>query len=142
VRDRLNRRKGREGFRPFAPAVLAEDVGPWFDVGEEPLSPFMLRVVPVWASRRQDVPAIVHVDGTARLQTVTESSPLHPLLVAWRRATRCPMLLNTSFNRAGEPIVETFADAIVSALAMGLHALWLDDGRGTSRLVELTDARE
>lgn len=140
VRDSLNRRKGREAFRPFAPAVLAEDAANWFEVGQAPASPFMLRVVPVRAERRELVPAIAHVDGTARLQTVTERSPLHPLLLAWRAATSCPMLLNTSFNRAGEPIVETFTDAVRSALAMGLDALWLDDGNGETRLVELVGA--
>lgn len=116
AKSRLNLRvKHREEFRPFAPAVLAEAADSWFDfVDGDTDSRFMLRVVPVRVEQRDRVPAIVHIDGTARPQTVTrdDAPELHTLLSAFLRATGIPMLVNTSFNIAGEPIVETPDDAL------------------------------
>ncbi len=133
-RELLNLRKGRERFRPFAPAVLATHAAEWFELGDVMDSPFMLRVAPVVIEKRGYVPAITHVDGTSRPQTVTGPSPLHTLLVAWHTRTSVPMLLDTSFNRAGEPIVETMCDAVKAAVALELDALWLDDGRAAPHL--------
>ena len=114
AKDELNRRvKHREGFRPFAPAILAEHVAEWFDLGATSLdSPFMLRVAR-WRPHAHDaVPAVVHVDGTGRLQTVTAANGrFYDLLRAFHRLTGVPILLNTSFNVMGEPIVETPDDA-------------------------------
>ena len=113
----LNRRvKMREAFRPFAPAVLLEEAPQWFEFeGSSPESPFMLRVCEVKPEKRDQVPAIVHVDGTGRLQTLTRrtNGRFYELVKQFYERTGVPMLLNTSFNRMGEPIVETPADAIV-----------------------------
>lgn len=125
-RESLNRRKGREGFRPFAPVVLAEHAADWLELGTTTSSPFMLRVTAVRPDKRSKVPAITHIDGTTRPQIIERDHPLHPLLSAWYDRTQTPMLLLTSFNRAGEPIVESMCDAVRTALALDLDALWLD----------------
>jgi carbamoyltransferase len=123
--------KYRESFRPFAPAVLREDVDEWFDFEGD--SPYMLMVAEVAKHRRRsmtpeedalfgidklnvarsDIPAVTHVDYSARLQTVhRESNPrFHALLSAFKARTGCPVLVNTSFNVRGEPIVCTPEDA-------------------------------
>jgi carbamoyltransferase len=123
--------KFREGFRPFAPSVLAERASEYFELEGE--SPYMLVVAPVLESRRipleettgqkwgidllnvarSDIPAVTHLDYSARIQTVTsERTPLyHALLREFDRITRCPLLVNTSFNVRGEPIVCTPEDA-------------------------------
>lgn len=123
----LNARvKHREGFRPFAPAVLAREAEAWFDLGGVPESPFMLRVVPTRADKRALIPAVVHVDGSARVQTVAaDGGPLARLLEAFAARTGVPVLLNTSFNVAGEPIVETPADALRCFAATGIDAVAL-----------------
>jgi len=127
----MNKVKKREAFRPFAPSVLAEAVSDWFEVGfqgkagtlpeeDSSKSPFMSCTLPVSVSRRNRVPAICHVDGTARLQTVRLDDDLwyYRLLKAFFELTGVPMLLNTSFNTLrAEPIVETPSDAIRSFLA-------------------------
>ncbi|HEU4565449.1 MAG TPA: carbamoyltransferase [Gemmatimonadaceae bacterium] len=103
--------KFREGFRPFAPAVLRERAAEWLELDVE--SPYMLLVAPVRPERRAAVPAVTHVDGSARAQTVTEetSPALHALLLAFEALTGCPVLVNTSFNVRGEPVVCTPEDA-------------------------------
>ena len=128
MKDILNRRvKHRQAFRPFAPIVLAERAGEIFE-GKEDL-PFMLiakRVRPEWRDR---IPAVVHVDGTARVQTVTEAvNPLlYRLLRDFEALTGVPVLINTSFNVKGEPIVETPDDAVVCFLTTGIDHLVLHD---------------
>jgi carbamoyltransferase len=128
MKDILNSRvKHRQPFRPFAPIVLAERAKDIFE-GEED-SPFMLiakRVRPEWRNR---IPAIVHVDGTARVQTVSqEINPvLHRLLKEFEALTGVPVLINTSFNVKGEPIVETPRDAMNCFLATGIDKLVLHD---------------
>lgn len=110
TKDRVNAVKQRELFRPFAPAILAEHAAEHFDM-PTPSSPFMQFVAKV---RRPDLfPAITHIDGTARVQTVTQADnpTLHALLTRFRAATGCPMLLNTSLNIKGEPLVNTWEDA-------------------------------
>ncbi len=109
MRETLNRDvKFREPFRPFAPAVLAEDAAQWFELPVA--SPYMLLVAPV---RRSEIPAATHVDGSARPQTVdAETNPrFHALLSRFKELTGCPVLLNTSFNVRGEPMVNTPEDA-------------------------------
>jgi carbamoyltransferase len=113
MKDYLNERvKHREGFRPFAPAVLEEDAGEWFDIAER--SPYMLRVVQVRPDRRHHIAATVHVDGSCRVQTVAiaDNPGFHQLLRAFKQLTGVPVVLNTSFNIAGKPIVETPRDAV------------------------------
>ena len=110
VKDRLNRIKQRQDFRPFAPAVLAEHAGSIFEMPTEhtPYMQFAVRCL-----KPELYPAIIHVDGTSRVQTVTqEDNPqFHALLTHWYARTGCPMLVNTSLNIKGEPIVNTHLDA-------------------------------
>ncbi len=123
--------KYRESFRPFAPAVLREDVAEWFELDSD--SPYMLLVADVRKDRRREmtsaeqllfgidklnvsrseIPAVTHIDFSARIQTVSEATnPLfHRLLTEFKRLTGCPVLVNTSFNVRGEPIVCTPEDA-------------------------------
>ena len=128
MKDILNKRvKHRQAFRPFAPIVLAERAKEVFE-GEED-SPFMLiakRVRPEW---RDKIPAIVHVDGTARVQTVREETNpiLYRLLREFDALTGVPVLINTSFNVKGEPIVETPRDAVICFLTTGVDHLVLHD---------------
>jgi carbamoyltransferase len=128
MKDKLNKRvKHRQAFRPFAPVVLAERVNEVFEGDAE--SPFMLlaqRVRPEWTHK---IPAVVHIDGTARVQTVRENhNPrLHRLLREFAAITGVPVLLNTSFNVKGEPIVETPRDAVECFLATGIDYLALND---------------
>ena len=113
MKDTLNHRvKHREAFRPFAPSVLEEHAAEWFEGVAS--SPHMLLVFPVNPARRGRVPAVTHVDGTARVQTVSaRSNPrFHRLIAAFGRRTGVPMLLNTSFNVQGEPIVCTPSNAV------------------------------
>ena len=125
VKDRVNGKiKFREGFRPFAPAVLAEKAEDHFvDVPRH--AGFMSFVCDVQPASRDLLPGITHVDGTARLQTVErEAAPfLHEILTAFDAAEGCPVLLNTSFNRKGEPIVQTYEQAAVILRETGLDAL-------------------
>ncbi|MCU1498067.1 MAG: novN [Acidimicrobiales bacterium] len=148
---RLNQAvKRREGFRPFAPAVLSESCREWFDCGD---SPYMLFTAQVTANqlvgdgsdearedgmdepfaarlarRRSTVPACTHVDGSARVQTVDQlGDPLfHALLSSFARRTGCPVLVNTSFNRRDEPIVRTPADALACFVDTDLDLLVLE----------------
>lgn len=128
----LNERvKAREDFRPFAPAILLEEVAQWFDVQaeNEPMiaSPFMLRVMPISPAQAPLVPAVVHEDGTGRVQTVTRDNGLFwELLVRFYARTGVPILLNTSFNVSGEPIVETPEDALWCMLESGVDFCVLD----------------
>lgn len=128
VRDFINACvKRREDFRPFAPAVLAEDASSYFDC--DYLSPYMVLVAPVRAEQRSEIESVVHLDGSARLQTVTaESDPLfHSLLQSFKRRTGVPMLLNTSLNRRRMPIVETPAQAIAFFLECELDVLVIEE---------------
>jgi carbamoyltransferase len=121
LNDRIKR---RESFRPFCPSILRDAVDEYF-VDATP-DPFMLSVYPVRPDRRGAIPAVTHVDGTARLQAVSrERSPLFwGLIDAFRRRTGVPLLLNTSFNE-NEPIVCTPAEALDCFLRTGMDALVL-----------------
>jgi len=123
MQERLNAIKDREDFRPVAPAVLEERAAEWFVGGRR--SPFMLFVFDVAADKAERIPAVRHVDGTARVQTVNrEQHPLyHALLRAFERRTGIPVLVNTSFNTHGEPIVCTPRDAVECYFTSPLDAL-------------------
>jgi carbamoyltransferase len=124
AKDKLNARvKFRQAFRPFAPAVLAEKSDEWFEPG--PPSPHMLLVRRVLPDKASKIPAVVHVDGTARLQTVAaDDDPLfHALIAAFEKETGVPVVLNTSFNLRGEPIVETPHDAVMCFLSTEMDVL-------------------
>jgi len=113
----------REDFRPFAPAVLAEDAGTYFELTGD--SPYMLFVLPVRAAWRERLGAVSHVDGTARVQTVRrEADPdFHRLFSACKSRSGIGMLLNTSLNRRGQPMVETPGEALALLRETGLDDL-------------------
>ncbi len=124
MKDRVNARvKHREGFRPFAPSVLVERAGEYFEGCRE--SPYMILNFVVRREKREVIPAVTHVDGTARVQTVArEASPLYYRLIEeFARLTGVPVLLNTSFNVRGEPIVHTPDEAIVGLLGTDMDRL-------------------
>jgi carbamoyltransferase len=128
MKDILNKRvKHRQAFRPFAPIVLAERASEVFEGDTE--SPFMLVAMHVRPEWRDKIPAIVHVDGTARVQTVRQedNERLYGLLKEFDALTGVPVLLNTSFNVKGEPIVETPRDAMECFLTTGIDCLVLHD---------------
>ena len=123
--------KYRESFRPFAPSILKEDLTDWFDLDVE--SPYMLLVADINLNKkiemtdeqknlfgieklnikRSEIPAVTHVDYSARIQTVTKDNnkKYYDLIVKFKEKTGCPVLVNTSFNVRGEPIVNTPTDA-------------------------------
>ncbi len=117
--------KHREAFRPFAPAVPIEHKNEYFDL--EVAAPFMLKVCNVLSEKRSLLPSITHADGTARLQTVDpDINPLfHELLTRFGELSGIPVLLNTSFNVMGEPIVESPFDAIRCFFSTGMDSLIL-----------------
>ena len=123
MRERVNEKiKKREGFRPFAPSVPIEHASEWFDIESE--SPYMVLTAAV---RKRTIPAVTHVNGSARLQTVrADHSPrYHRLLTQWGQATGCPVLLNTSFNVRDEPIVCSPEDAYRCFMATEMDMLVL-----------------
>jgi carbamoyltransferase len=130
MRNILNQKvKHREDFRPFAPSVLAEHADEWFEVGAHATShEFMLFACGVKAEQRDRIPAVVHQDGTARLQLVRRESNarFHELISCFFERTGVPLVINTSFNDS-EPIVCTPADAIVTFRKSGIDALFMDD---------------
>jgi len=128
MRDRLNRDiKSREEFRPFAPVVRTEDAERYFQlpIGGLRLARFMSGVFPVRPEWRDRLAAVTHVDGTARVQALDpEMAPrLHALLGAYGRRTGIPVLLNTSFNVAGEPIVNRAIEGYSTFRRCGIDAL-------------------
>jgi carbamoyltransferase len=131
MKDVLNARiKRREPFRPFAPSILEERVADYFE--ESYPDPFMMKVYPVRASKQAEIPAVTHVDGSGRLQTVsrTQNPRYWALIKAFEDATGVPVVLNTSFNE-NEPIVNTPAEAIQCFLRTRMDRLVLDTWRVT-----------
>jgi carbamoyltransferase len=136
MRDRINAMvKKREAFRPFAPAVSLDEVHKWFDVPPRTQLPYMIVTVDVRKEHRQALPAITHVNGSARVQTVSEKddAAFHELLRAVGRLAGREMLLNTSFNVKGQPIVNTPDEAIETFLGTGIDYLFLEDTCVTRR---------
>jgi carbamoyltransferase len=130
MRDRVNALvKMREAFRPFAPAVSLEQAGKWFDVRAGTELPYMTVNVDVRPEHRAGLPAITHVDGSARVQTVSrlDNGEFHELLQAVGRRTGREMVLNTSFNVKGQAIVNTPVEAIETFQRSGIHALFLEN---------------
>jgi carbamoyltransferase len=128
MKDILNKRvKFRESFRPFTPSVIAERCTEFFELNIE--SPFMLHAAYVRPGMAKLVPAITHVDNTARIQTVTQevNERYYGLIKAFERHTGIPMVLDTSFNIADEPIVETPEDAIRCFLSTDIDILGIDN---------------
>lgn len=130
MRDMLNRKvKHREDFRPFAPSVLAERAGEWFDLGRGSESyRFMLFTCPVRPERAARIPAVLHIDGTSRVQTVSarDNPRYHRLISCFEAITGVPMVLNTSFNDS-EPIVCTPRDALATFAGTRIDAVAIGD---------------
>ena len=124
MKDKINAEvKHREAYRPFAPSCTAEAKDKYFDISVE--APFMLKVCDVKSDCKEMLPAITHVDGSARLQTVREeiNPRYHKLLTEFGKLNGIPVLLNTSFNIMGEPIVESPLQAIRCFFSTGLDIL-------------------
>ena len=125
MRDIINLRiKFREKFRPFAPSILEEEVGRWFEIGE--MAPYMEKVLPIRQEKQAIIPAVTHVDGSGRLQSVSaRTNPrYHALISGFFARTGVPILLNTSLNE-NEPVVRTPAEAISCFLRTDMDALVL-----------------
>ena len=126
IRNYINKVvKHRELYRPFAPAILEEDTKKYFHLNEE--SPYMLRVAKV--KKPKIIPAVTHVDGTARVQTVNvkQNSKFYKLISEFKKITGVGCLLNTSFNDAGEPIVETPLDTLITCSGTKIDLLVIGD---------------
>jgi carbamoyltransferase len=123
--------KFREGFRPFAPAILAERIADYFECPPGTRVPFMERVLMFRPERRREIPAVVHEDGSGRVQTVErEHTPrFHALIEAFEARTGVPIVLNTSFNLNGEPIVCAPEDALRTFYTCALDVLYLGNVR-------------
>ena len=126
-KDIVNKVKGREWFRPFAGSILKEHVHEWFDMAGMNESSFMMYAVDVLPERIGQVTSITHVDNTCRIQTVTrdQNKYYYDLIDAFKKLTGVPILFNTSFNLAGEPLVETFDDAIKTLKNSELQYLYV-----------------
>lgn len=113
-KDHVNIVKQREWYRPFASSVMLEHAHDWFDMAGLKESPFMMFAVDVIKNKQDLIPCVTHVDGTCRIQTVTKEQNInfYNLIDAFYKLTGVPMLFNTSFNLAGEVIVETEEEAI------------------------------
>lgn len=130
MRERVNAMvKKREAFRPFAPAVSLEEVDRWFEVAPMTELPYMIMTVGVREEHRATLPAVTHVNGSARVQTVSaaDNGEFHKLLQAVGRATDREMVLNTSFNVKGQPIVNTPREAIDTFLGTAIDFLFLEN---------------
>jgi carbamoyltransferase len=126
MRDRVNARiKFREEFRPFAPSVLQESVAEWFVTDGHRDFPYMTVTLDAVPDRAGQVAAVVHVDGTSRIQTVRSSDNelYYALIRNYAERTGVPVILNTSFNLKGQPIIETPRDALMTFYGCGLDAL-------------------
>lgn len=120
--------KDRESFRPFAPIVLQHEAPKFFDIPDDLSAPYMLMIFNTHEQKRGLIPAVVHVDGSSRLQTVNGDNPgFYQVLRYFQEETGLPILLNTSFNRAGEPIVNTPGDAVKCFLKCKMDALVMED---------------
>ena len=128
-KDIVNKIKKREWFRPFAGTVLLEHAHEWFDMGTIKESPYMSYAIPVKEEKKSVIPAITHVDGTCRIQTVTQeqNKNFYELIKEFYKKTEVPILFNTSFNLAGEPLVETLDDARSTIERSDLEYIYLPD---------------
>jgi carbamoyltransferase len=130
MRDRINSMvKMREAFRPFAPAVTVRQAHQWFDVAPGAEFPYMITTANVREEHRAKLPAVTHVNGSARLQTVSSAGnrEFHTLLEAVGKTTGREMVLNTSFNVKGQPIVNTPEEALATFLNTGIEFLFLEN---------------
>ena len=113
AKDIVNKVKKREWYRPFAGTIMLEYANDYFEMATIKESPYMSFAIPAKQKAKDEVPGIIHVDGTCRIQTVTREQNKHfyDLIEEFYKQTGVPILFNTSFNLAGEPLVETLEDA-------------------------------
>jgi carbamoyltransferase len=125
----VNKIKKRESFRPFAASILLEHSKDWFDLKSLKESPHMSFAVDAHDKTIDIVPSVIHADGTSRIQTVTKKQNYHfyNLIKEFYKKTSIPMLLNTSFNLSGDPLVETFEDAILTLRKSEIEYLYLPE---------------
>lgn len=128
-KEEVNRIKRREFFRPFAGSILEEDAADWFDLKGMESSPYMMYAVKCVEGKEKFIPSIVHEDGSCRIQTVNKTQNYHfyQLIKEFKHKTDVPILFNTSFNLAGDPLVETLPDAINTLLKSDIKYLFLPD---------------
>lgn len=128
-KDEVNIIKKRESFRPFGATILLEDVHDWFDMQGLDESPFMMYAVDAKEGVKEKIPAVIHYDNTCRIQTVTKTQNKHfyNLIKEFKSLTGVPILLNTSFNLAGEPLVETFEHAVETLKKSSIEYLYLPE---------------
>jgi len=128
-KDYVNTVKRREYFRPFAGSILEEDVHDWFDLRGMKSSPTMMYAVNCQPGVEEQIPSIIHVDGTCRIQTVNREQNPHyyDIIKAFKDATGVPIIFNTSFNLGGEPLVETLDDAVRTLADSDIEYLYLPE---------------
>jgi carbamoyltransferase len=128
-KDIVNGVKKREWFRPFAGSVMEEHASEWFEMETLQSSPFMMYAVDVKSDKVSQIPAVTHVDNTCRVQTVNREQNEHyyNLIESFYKKTDVPVLFNTSFNLAGDPLVETLFDAINTMVFSDIKYLYLPE---------------
>jgi len=128
-RDHVNSVKRREWFRPFAGSILHEHMNEWFDMASLDESPFMMYAVDVLPEKVKEIPAITHVDDTCRVQTVkhNQNKYYYELIEEFYKLTGVPILFNTSFNLAGDPLVETLDDAILTLKNSDIEYMYMPE---------------
>lgn len=128
-RDKINLVKNREKFRPFAAIILEQYAHEWFDLGKLQKSPFMMYACKAKDDLKHKIPSVLHIDDTCRIQTVSkdDNNHIYELLMAFYGLTGIPLLLNTSFNLAGQPLVETQEDALRTFLNSSLDYLYFPE---------------
>ena len=128
-KDTVNDIKGREKFRPLACSILLDEVKNWFHMNEIEESPFMTYSFDVRKEKKQLISSVIHVDDTCRIQTVTEENNFnyYSIIQSFFKLTNIPLVGNTSFNLAGEPIVETIEDAIKTIYNSKLNYLYFPE---------------
>ena len=129
AKDIINKVKKREWYRPFAGTVMLEHVNDYFEMATIKESPYMSFAIPAKQKAIEEVPGIIHVDGTCRIQTVTrqQNKNFYNLIKEFYKQTGVPILFNTSFNLAGEPLVETIEDAIDTMDRSDIDILYTPD---------------
>tara|TARA_R100001460_G_scaffold103953_1_gene149398 strand:+ start:984 stop:1511 length:528 start_codon:yes stop_codon:yes gene_type:complete len=128
-KDIVNTIKKREWYRPFAGTVLLEHAKDWFKMGTIKESPYMSYAIPVQENKKNIISSITHVDGTCRIQTLTrkQNKNFYDLIEFFYQQTQVPILLNTSFNLAGETLVETKEDALNTLKRSNINYLYIPD---------------
>jgi carbamoyltransferase len=137
-KDFVNNVKRREYFRPFAGTIIKEMVHDWFDLRGKDESPHMMYAVNCKSGVAEKIPSIIHVDGTCRIQTVTEEQNYHfyQLIKEFYNQTNIPIIFNTSFNLGGDPLVETLDDAIDTLIRSDIEYLYLPEHQ---KLIKITN---